>query len=347
MRPNLEVAPWDSLVSALRFILRNHGTDVDPDDLTAALGLSMMTVAVADEPEVARWCLYARDTFLETAAALFGIEIREIHPPEAAVGLAGFAEFEQHFDASYRPLIANALSHGQSVLAWRGWAATHEGCWGLIQSTCNAGVGFNGSIVRFPRHDPEKPATIESVLEHPPVQLYVAERISHLVADPADILDAAIEHAALVLTNGVGSRFAVTTGPAAFDQWIARIDPADAHSSLAQSRALASALADAHATAVRFWRRAAATQDDRRQALETLVESATEIENALRIAASMETESASGAALPLNRAEKPSNNPTPHSWKSAFRDALLAARAATLKTAAAIQAARPAGQRCR
>ena len=75
------------------------------DDLNAALGMCWSPVAVPTEPDLGAWSLYARDAFLPEAGQLFGLTIRDMHPPEAARGLDTAAEFAQHFDASYRPLM--------------------------------------------------------------------------------------------------------------------------------------------------------------------------------------------------------------------------------------------------
>ncbi|UCC31209.1 MAG: hypothetical protein JSU86_02815, partial [Phycisphaerales bacterium] len=113
--------PGMSLTFALQALAHDAGYEINLDDLNAALGLPWMTPAVPRERDLACWPMYARDAFLAEAGRLFGMNIRDIHPPEAARGLNGFPEFQQHFDASYRPLILKALEHNQAVLAWQGW----------------------------------------------------------------------------------------------------------------------------------------------------------------------------------------------------------------------------------
>ena len=110
------LGPSFSLTLALRSVAESAGYDVDADDLHAVLGLSMVACAAPGDMELGNWPLYARDAFLVDTARVFGMTVRPIHPPEAARGLGGAAEFAQHFDASYRPLIARALEHDQPVL---------------------------------------------------------------------------------------------------------------------------------------------------------------------------------------------------------------------------------------
>lgn len=164
-----------SLAHALRAVARDTGNEIDFDDLLAAMGLSWMVCAVPDEPNVADWSMYARDAFLIPAGRLFGLTIREIHPPQAARGLDRAAEFEQHFDASYRPLINRALEHGQPVLAWRGWPGERRLWWGVVTAACDGGIGFRGGV--YPSRDLSVACELH-VLVSPPTQLYVVERVA-------------------------------------------------------------------------------------------------------------------------------------------------------------------------
>ena len=209
----LEAHPF-SLTFALQAVARRAGCDVDLDDLHAVLGLSWMFCAVRDEDHPCRWPLYARDAFVIEAARQFGLTLRELHPPQAAHGLRLAPEFDQHFDASYRPIIFRALEHGQPVLAWQGWPGKAELLWGLIERTCQDGVGFRGRV-----HTSES-RTEELLLEHPPVQLYVIETVAPTQPSPDDLWDAAQAHARLILENKLIERFGIETGPGAFDRWI-------------------------------------------------------------------------------------------------------------------------------
>ena len=135
-----------SLTRALQSLGRDGGYSIDGEDLNAALGLSFMVCAAPEvEEDLSRWAMYARDAFLIEAGRLFGIGLREIHPPEAACGLSRFEAFRQHFDASYHPLIERALEHGQPVLAWGGWPGDDEAAWGIIRRVTDGGVGWRAS----------------------------------------------------------------------------------------------------------------------------------------------------------------------------------------------------------
>lgn len=173
--PAPHVDPSFSLAHAVRAVARDAGNEIDFDDLLAAMGLSWMVYAVPDEPNVADWSMYARDAFLIPAGRLFGLTIREIHPPQAARGLDHAAEFEQHFDASYRPLILRALEHGQPVLVWRGWPGERRLWWGVIVASCGQGIGFRGAV--YPSRDLSV-ACESHVLVSPPTQLYMVETMA-------------------------------------------------------------------------------------------------------------------------------------------------------------------------
>ena len=198
------------------------GFTIDSDALCAALGLSLMVPAVPDEPALGEWTSYARDAFLIPAGRLFGLTIRAMHPPEAARGLTAAGEFRQHFDASYRPLVLRALEHSQPVLAWQGWPGEARLAWGLITDACDEGVGLVGRAYGCGA------ASTKQVLKRPPVQLYVVETIERREPEAGELLEAFLAHGRIVLTNALCTRFGVTTGPDAYDQWIERLRAADA-----------------------------------------------------------------------------------------------------------------------
>jgi hypothetical protein len=208
-----------SLTHALCAIADRAGYAIDPDDLNAALGLSWMSIAVPSEPDPGCWPMYARDAFLVEAGRLFGMTIRDMHPPEAARGLSDAAEFTQHFDASYRPLVLRALEHDQPVLAWQGWPGDMRLAWGIITGTSDAGIGLRGRVA-WPSGAGSDRTPEVVTLDHPPVQLYVVETIAATQPDPQELLDLALEHAKQVLSDALHDRFGVITGPAAYDTWI-------------------------------------------------------------------------------------------------------------------------------
>jgi hypothetical protein len=212
------------LAYAVRAVARQAGYGIDPDDLNAAMAWSWMICANPDEADIGLWSMYARDAFLIEAGRLFGMQIREVHPPEAARGLKASAEFDQHFDASYRPLILRALEHGQPVLAWQGWPGERMMSWGVLAESCDEGVGFRGMTLAS---DAEFASPSLRTLVRPPIQVYVVERITPRVPRDVELLDAALSHARIVLGNQLNDRFGVVTGPAAIDEWIVRLCPAD------------------------------------------------------------------------------------------------------------------------
>lgn len=205
-----------SLVFALQSVAQGAGYEINGDDLSAAMGLSWLTTAVPNEPDVSLWPMYARDAFLVDAGALFGLTIRELHPPEAARGLDRSAEFGQHFAASYRPLVLRALEHGQPVLAWQGFPGDRAMMWGMIGEACREGIGLRGST-----HTSEGAEGLD-LLEKPPVQIYVVEQVSPTVPPSGAVLGMALSNARVVLSGGLRRRFDVLTGPDAFEEWIER-----------------------------------------------------------------------------------------------------------------------------
>ncbi len=211
--------PCESLLHAVQAIARNANLDIDADDLRAAMGLPFLVTAVPDEPDLGRWMRYARDAFLIPAARLFGMTIRDLHPPAAACGLRDRAEFRQHFDASYRPLIHRALENNQPVLAWQGWPGDASMLWGVITDTSDNDIGFVGRI-----HSSES-TYVKHEFQAPPVQLYVVEAITPRTPLPHDLIDLSFDHARIALRNELTTHFGVQTGPTALDVWVNRFQP--------------------------------------------------------------------------------------------------------------------------
>ena len=265
--------PSFSLTRALRAIAGQVGYVLDGDELHAALGLSVMMVAAPGE-NPASWPTHARDAFLIESGRLFGLEIREIHPPEAACGLDQAEEYRQHFDASYRPLIAQALDHNQRVLVWQGWSGDRAGLWGVITGTDEGEVGFSGGVAGTAR----APALGEPVaLTRMPVQLYVVEGIAPVVPSVEALLAVAMDRARQGLGNEFGDRFGVVTGLSAYDVWTDRVE-ANASSGAGRPedavghRRLAGSVVAGHESAVRFFKpRKAAGPKETRGLIEALL----------------------------------------------------------------------------
>ena len=164
----------ESIVLALQGIIGVAGGRADDDDLMAALGVSFMLTVVPELP-CARWPAHGRDAFLEEAGGLFGLRFRNLHPPGAAVGLQQSVEFAQHFEASYKPLIAAAIANGEPVLAWMGWDSPCADQWGVITRYDEA-TGELFGVTPFGTADEVK-------LTGPAYQVYVLE--ASTTADPS------------------------------------------------------------------------------------------------------------------------------------------------------------------
>jgi hypothetical protein len=222
------------------------------------MGLPVMLAAPREDMPLEQWTGLARDAFFVKAAHLFGISIRELHPPEAARGLESADEFLQHFDASYRPLILRALEHGQPVLAWLG---ANDFCnefpiWGQVVDCAEGGVGLKAAYHMAADSSASSGAVVVT-LSKPPVQVYVVEETALAAPPLAQIRRCAWDHWRAILSNRIGDRFGVITGPAAFDAWIDRLDSAseefeDAVAVVRGHQYLARAIVAAHQAAVAF-----------------------------------------------------------------------------------------------
>lgn len=123
---------YESLALCLRALLAGGQPDPPPyDELVVALGLGSAMTAAPGEC-LGWWWTYARELALPQAAALYGLRLRGLHPPQASAGLDRSPEFAQHFVDSYVPLIRAALAHEQPVLAWRGWPRPADRHWGVL-----------------------------------------------------------------------------------------------------------------------------------------------------------------------------------------------------------------------
>jgi len=197
--------------------MRQAGGDVDLDTVHTTLGLGMLVCAAGDVEDVRTWYGYARDAFLVDGGRALGLTIRPMHPPEAARGLADAAEFRQHFDASYRPLVLRALEHEQQVVAWCAVGGGASRQWALITETCSDGLGFRAERVT------NSGSASSFVLELPPWQLYVIERCEPRQPDHEELGGAIVRHAHSALDGSLDETFGVVTGAAALVEWAARL----------------------------------------------------------------------------------------------------------------------------
>ena len=120
-------ATGDSLIASLRALLRYHGADADESDLAALTRLNRTEDASQHRHEL-----------VESAARLYGLELRDLHPPDAAPLPITPPEFAAHFRDSYLPFITQSLDRGKPAMAWMGWPKPDERKWGLI-------VGFDAT----------------------------------------------------------------------------------------------------------------------------------------------------------------------------------------------------------
>lgn len=204
-----------SLTLSLVALLRWAGGNVRYRSLNAALGLSLRITALRRRTCLAWWSTHGCDTYLDSTAQMFGMRLRELHPPEAAVGLSEHPPFDQHFQASYAPLIRTALEHNQPVLAWQGWPDVRRFLWGIITRTWEEGVGFAGTTMWS--HGQIVP------LVAPPVQFYVLEEILPRKPRDEELMKTAVFRFRQVLCDSHEADPDVMTGPEAYEPWLDRL----------------------------------------------------------------------------------------------------------------------------
>lgn len=209
--------PSAGLTLSLVRAAADRGQVPNPDDVHAVLGLPWLYCASPTESSISHWQTMARDLCLVPAARVFGLQLRDIHPPEAARGLESATEFEQHFDASYRPLIARALEHHQPVIAWRGWENESGSSWGIVTHIVDDGVGFAGVT---PRQRGEVVEFAPALLVRPTWQVYVVEAMEPANPTSRSLVATALLHARQALDPAIGERLGLLTGVQAFDRWM-------------------------------------------------------------------------------------------------------------------------------
>jgi hypothetical protein len=122
----------ESLAVCLRALMATRKLDRPYEEIVSLLGLGAVVMAARGET-LGWWSAFGRDTRLSEVARAYGIRLRALHPPAAAIGLGGQPrEYALHFQDSYLPLIERALAHDQMLLTWRGWPPQREYMWGLI-----------------------------------------------------------------------------------------------------------------------------------------------------------------------------------------------------------------------
>ncbi len=204
-----------SLSLALESLLRWAGANTSYRSLNASLALPLRTTAVRRSACLGWWSTHGSDAFLGETAQMFGLRIRALHPPDAAVGLSGHQPFEQHFEASYAPLVRRALEHDQPVIAWQGWPDARAWLWGVITGVCKEGLGFCGTVMWS--HGKVVP------IVKPPIQLYVVEEVVPSEPGEEEMLGAAAVRFQKVAHNAVEHDPDVVTGVEACDAWLERL----------------------------------------------------------------------------------------------------------------------------
>ena len=203
---------YESLALCLRALLAGGQPDPPPyDELVGALGLGAAMTAAPGEC-LGWWWTYARELALPQAAALYGLRLRGLHPPQASAGLDRSPEFAQHFVDSYVPLIRAALAHEQPVLVWRGWPRPADRHWGVLVAAdgdqlSGYTLGCEGQTVR---------------LAGPAHQVYVVEedRPPKATTPSATALFQQSCRAALIFSRtGSPAGINVETGEQAYKQW--------------------------------------------------------------------------------------------------------------------------------
>jgi hypothetical protein len=168
-----------SLADCVVDLLKDAKTPPHRNDVLMALGSSLafcVSQSPNDEIPTAADC---HDFALVEAAELFGIRVRDLHPPRARAGLSESVEFTDHFADSYFPLIQRALQNNQQVLAFRGWEGRAAQCWGVIDCCDDRGQQLTGRV----------PGIDGSLrLSEPALQCYVVESIKPVQPDANSIL---------------------------------------------------------------------------------------------------------------------------------------------------------------
>ncbi len=204
-----------SLTLALEALLRWAGANVRYRRLDAALALSLRTAGVRGRACLGWWSVYGSDVFLAETGLMFGLRLRELHPPEAATGLADHQPYAQDFEASYAPLIRRALEHNQPVIAWQGWPDAPACLWGIITQVGDQGLGFAGTVMwSGGRNVP---------IVTPPVQLYVVEEIIPRQPDDESLFTEATRRFHATLHDRLIDDPDVVVGADGYQIWLDRL----------------------------------------------------------------------------------------------------------------------------
>lgn len=208
--------PTQSLLLSLEAALSVYGRCVPRDELAAVVGDALMLTYAAEARPGEHWNIYGRHAFLESAARLYGLELRDLHPPDAAPLPMTPPEFEAHFTDSYLPLVRSALEHDHPALAWMGWPPPQRTIWGVITAyDPSHGVCVGHSIYSGGQ---------AVALAASPVQVYTVQEYHETDSPQSAIIEAALNHAAIVLANRLPAKYRAVTGVAALEKWRAAVE---------------------------------------------------------------------------------------------------------------------------
>lgn len=250
-----EAGRYESLALALQAVAQAAGGEIDYDGLCAALGVSFTAVSARHEPAPGWWMCYGRDAFVEEAAALFGLRLRDLSPSDVGAEMTDAVEFPQHFEASYEPLIRTAVANSQPVLAWQGWPGTSALFWGVVTHVGDDGLYGTTMWADGPQR-----------LAGPALQCYVVESCTPFLPSRGTLFATALRHADAYLNRAPYAPVPasagpppIVTGPAAYDAWEAWLseadfDAADAQTAWREHRQHADFIVTARQSAVAFIR---------------------------------------------------------------------------------------------
>lgn len=200
-----------SLTLAVEAIFRAYEHPVSRVDIAATLGNLFMTTYAAEAPADRTWNTLGLHAFLEPAARVFGLDLRDLHPPEAAPPPPVPHEFDLHFRDSYLPFVAASLTRDEPVLAWAGWPPPNQEIWGIISAIDNASSTPAGHTM----YSQGRPVPLLGS----PTQAYTIQELRPLQPAPRELLSLVLNHAADVLNNQLPSKFGARTGAAALIAW--------------------------------------------------------------------------------------------------------------------------------
>jgi len=206
----------ESLVLCLEALLGACGRQVDHDELAVATGTALMTSYAPRAAPAQRWNVHGRHAFLVQAARLYGLDLRDLHPPSAAPVPPPPREFDLHFRDSYLPFVEAALRRGEPVLAWMGWPEPCASEWGLITEIDPAARRCAGLT--------RASAGAIVALAGPPIQAYTIQAYVPRADEPRTQLEHLLSLASVILENRIDPSYGVLTGPAALRVLVEKIE---------------------------------------------------------------------------------------------------------------------------